>query len=197
MLDQEIAAFIFHKRFFQADLAAFDLRENLFELAKSVFEGFGGSLGSLAHRRQYNAIAFVMQFSFNGRIMIVNTLKTPMTAKNRPAWSDVTSAAVLQGVNTGHFDRHYHDCNEYWLICRGKAKVWIDGKSLYIRDGDVLCIQKGLEHDVLELYEPLIGFHFEDATPPGGRTGHLHKTEKDAKGHAVPTLPVPGDFPKD
>ena len=128
---------------------------------------------------------------------IVNTLKQSMTAKNRPSWSTVTSSAVLKGVNSGHFDRHYHDCNEYWLIAKGKAKVWIDGQSYYVTDGDIVCIKKGLEHDILELYEPLVGFHFEDATPPGGRTGHLHKTDVDAKGHDVPTLPLPADFPKE
>ena len=108
---------------------------------------------------------------------IVNTLKTSMTAKNRPSWSTVTSSAVLKGVNSGHFDRHFHDCNEYWLISKGKAKVWIDGKTYYVRDGDIVCIKAGLEHDVLELYEPLVGFHFEDATPPGGKTGHQHKND--------------------
>ena len=128
---------------------------------------------------------------------IVNTLHQSMTAKNRPSWSTTTSAAVLKGVNSGHFDRHFHDCNEYWLIAKGKARVWIDGQSYYVKDGDIVCLKAGLEHDILELYEPLIGFHFEDATPPGGRTGHLHKTDADKKGHDVPTLPLPPDFPKD
>ena len=129
--------------------------------------------------------------------VVVNTLKQSMTAKNRPSWSTVTSSAVLKGVNSGKFDRHYHDCNEYWLICKGKAKVWVNGRTYYVRDGDIVCTKAGEEHDILELYEPLVGYHFEDATPPGGRTGHLHKTDADAKGHPVPTLPVPADFPKD
>jgi mannose-6-phosphate isomerase-like protein (cupin superfamily) len=120
-----------------------------------------------------------------------------MTKKNRPGWSDVTSSAVLKGVNSGHFDWHFHDCNEYWMICAGKAKIWIDGKSYYVREGDIVCIRKGLEHDMLELYEPLVGFHFEDGTPEGKPTGHQHKTEKDAAGHPVATLPLPADFPKD
>jgi mannose-6-phosphate isomerase-like protein (cupin superfamily) len=128
---------------------------------------------------------------------IVNTLKTNMSSKNRPSWSTCTSAAVLKGVNSGHFDRHFHDCNEYWLICKGKAKVWIDGQNYYVKDGDIVCIKAGLEHDILELYEPLVGYHFEDETPAGGRTGHLHKTEADARGHDVPMLPLPADFPKE
>ena len=128
---------------------------------------------------------------------VVNTLKHNMTGKSRPDWCNVTGAGTLKGVNSGHFDRHYHDCNEYWMIVHGKAKVWCDGKTYYIHDGDIFCTPAGKEHDILELYEPLQGFYLEDAVPPGGRVGHLHKTPEAAKGHAVPTLPVPADFPKD
>ena len=129
--------------------------------------------------------------------VVVNTRKTNMSAKNRPDWCNVTGAGTLKGVNSGHFDRHYHDCNEYWMIVHGKAKVWIDGQSYYVHDGDIVCIRAGLEHDILELYEKLDGFYMEDALQPGGKAGHLHKTPEAAKGHDVPTLPVPADFPKE
>jgi len=129
--------------------------------------------------------------------VVINTLKGSMTARNRPSWCGVTGAAVLKGMNSGHFDRHYHDCNEYWMICKGKAKIRVNGKTYYVHDGDIVCTKAGEEHDVLELYEPIVGYYLEDATPPGGRTGHLHKTEADARGHAVPLLPVPADFPVD
>ena len=129
--------------------------------------------------------------------IIFNTRKTNMSAKNRPDWCQVTGAGVLKAVNSGHFDRHYHDCNEYWMIVHGKAKVWVDGKTHYVRDGDIVCLQAGLEHDILELYEPIQGFFMEDALLPGGKAGHLHKSEEAAKGHPVPTLPVPPDFPAD
>src|SRR5439155_18333506 len=108
--------------------------------------------------------------------IILNTRKTNMSAKNRPEWSKVTGAGVLKGVNSGHFDRHYHDCNEYWMIVHGKAKVWVDGQSYYVRDGDIVCIRAGPEHDVLELYEKLDGFYMEDALAPGGKAGHLHRS---------------------
>ena len=128
---------------------------------------------------------------------IVNTRKGSLNARTRPSWCDVTGAATLKGVNSGAFDRHYHDCNEYWMIATGKAKVWVDGKSYYVRDGDIVCIKAGLEHDILELYEPLVGFYFEDALQPGGKAGHLHRRPEDKQKHPVPTLPVPEDFPKD
>jgi mannose-6-phosphate isomerase-like protein (cupin superfamily) len=129
--------------------------------------------------------------------MVVNTLKRNMTGRSRPDWCNFTGAGTLKAVNSGHFDRHFHDCNEYWMIVHGKAKVWCDGKEFYIHDGDIFCIPAGKEHDILELYEPLQGFYVEDAVPPGGRIGHLHRTVEAAKGHPVPTLPVPADFPKD
>jgi len=46
-----------------------------------------------------------------------------------------------------------------------------------------------------EVYEDLEGFWFEDATPAGGRIGHLHRDDVKAKGHPVPAKPLPEDFP--
>jgi mannose-6-phosphate isomerase-like protein (cupin superfamily) len=56
---------------------------------------------------------------------------------------------------TGRFDCHYHDCNEYWLIFKGKAKVMSEGKEYYVKPGDIVCTRTGDEHDVLEVYEDL------------------------------------------
>jgi mannose-6-phosphate isomerase-like protein (cupin superfamily) len=128
---------------------------------------------------------------------VVNTLQHNMTGATRPPWSNVTGAGTLKAINSSHFDRHYHDCNEYWMIVHGKAKVWCDGKTFYIHDGDIFCIPAQKEHDVLEIYEHIDGFYLEDELPLGGKSGHLHKTNEDAKGHAVPALPIPADFPKD
>jgi mannose-6-phosphate isomerase-like protein (cupin superfamily) len=53
-----------------------------------------------------------------------------MGVKNRPEWSNVTSAGIFR-VNTvnGKFDNHYHDCNEYWLVFSGKALVMSEDKG--------------------------------------------------------------------
>ena len=71
-----------------------------------------------------------------------------------------------------------------------------DALRSMVSAGDIVCTKAGDEHDVLEVYEDLEGFWFEDATPPGGRIGHLHRDEIKAKGHPVPGLPVPADFPR-
>lgn len=128
---------------------------------------------------------------------VIQTSKKVMGKGHRPDWCSVTSAGIF-GVTThgGRFDCHYHDCNEYWLIFKGKGKVLSEGREYYVQRGDVVCTKTGDEHDVLEVYEDLEAFWFEDATPPGGRVGHLHQDEEKRKGHPVPARPEPEAFPK-
>ena len=87
----------------------------------------------------------------------------------------------------GRFDRHYHDTDEYWLIYRGRALVLSEGIEYLVGPGDVVCTQAGEEHDVLAVDEDLEAFFWEDALPPGGRTGHLHRSAELAAGHDVAT----------
>ncbi len=103
--------------------------------------------------------------------------------------------AVSYEKRTG-FDCHYHDCNEYWLIFKGKAKVVTEGEAFYVKPGDIVCTQAGEEHDMTEVYEDVEAFYFEDATLEGGRTGHLHRDKTKAEGHEVSSLPLPSDFPE-
>ncbi len=65
-----------------------------------------------------------------------------------------------------------------------------------MKPGDIVCTKAGDEHDILEVYESLEAFYFEDATPEDGRVGHLHRDAEKAKGHPVPNLPIPEDFPQ-
>ena len=110
--------------------------------------------------------------------------------------SSVTSAGIFRVlVNGGMFDCHYHDCHEYWLVFKGKAKVMSEKREYYVKPGDIVCTRAGDEHDVLEVYGDLEAFWFEDATPEGGRTGHLHRDDEKAKQHRVPACPLPEDFP--
>ena len=123
------------------------------------------------------------------------TSERAMGIGNRPEWSKVTSAGIFRvPLADGHFDCHYHDCDEYWLVFRGKAKVMTEGREFYVRTGDIVCTKAGDEHDIVEVYEDLEAFWFEDAIAAGGRVGHLHRDAKKAEGHSVPGLPVPEDF---
>lgn len=128
---------------------------------------------------------------------VVRTSERPLGSENRPAWCEVTSAGVFRvPLNGGRFDCHFHDFNEYWLVFAGKAKVRTEGLDYYVKPGDIVCTQAGEEHDVIEIYEDLAAFWFEDPCPPGGRVGHLHKDSLKAAGHDVSPAPVPVDFPQ-
>jgi hypothetical protein len=128
---------------------------------------------------------------------VVRTSEHPLHAGNRPAWCQVTSAGIFRvSTQAGRFDRHFHDFHEYWLVFRGKARILSEGVAYYVKPGDIVCTHAGDEHDVLEVYEDLEAFWFEDPCPPGGRLGHLHRDPELAKGHPVPFLPLPADFPE-
>ena len=70
-------------------------------------------------------------------------------------------------------------------------------RELYLRElsRDYCVVACCDEHDVLEVYEDMEAFWFEDPCPPDGRVGHLHRDPQLAQGHPVPCLPLPPDFP--
>jgi len=127
---------------------------------------------------------------------IVRTSKKPLKKGNRPDWCQKTAAGIFR-ISTvgGTFDCHFHDCDEYWLIFKGKAKITSENQTYYVKSGDIVCTAAGEEHDVIEIYEDLEAFYFEDATPERGRIGHLHRDGQKAHKHPVPSLPIPKDFP--
>jgi mannose-6-phosphate isomerase-like protein (cupin superfamily) len=122
--------------------------------------------------------------STDGGMVVVQRLSPDA----RPSWSDVTSAGVFRVEPNGRFDRHYHDCDEYWLVFAGRAQVLVGSETYVVGPGDIVCTPTGTEHDVVAVAETLEAFWFEAATPPGGRIGHLHRTEEDAEGHDVPAM---------
>lgn len=104
---------------------------------------------------------------------------------NRPDWTDLTSAGPWM-LNPGdRFDRHYHDCHEYWLIARGSALVEVEPDRVVVRPGDILCIERGRAHTVVALRAPLEAFWVEGPVTPGGQVGSLHRSETDARGRVV------------
>lgn len=103
----------------------------------------------------------------------------------RPSFSDVTSAGTFRSKAGGTFDRHYHDCDEYWLIFEGRAIIEIDDERYEVEPGDIVCTEIGREHDIIQVLEPLAGFWFECRTIDGGKAGHLHRSPEKAAGHPV------------
>ncbi|HEV2529103.1 MAG TPA: cupin domain-containing protein [Thermomicrobiales bacterium] len=86
------------------------------------------------------------------------------------------------GVGVVHdaeaFDRHFHDCDEFWIVLEGRARVMSEGQEYEVGPGDVVATKMGDEHDILELIEgPLRIFWFEEALRGLKRPGHLHHPE--------------------
>ena len=111
-----------------------------------------------------------------------------LSPESRPSWSDVTSAGTFRVEPNGRFDRHFHDCDEYWLVFSGRARVLVGEQTYAVEPGDIVCTPTGTVHDVVAVAETLEAFWFESRTPPGGRIGHLHRTPEDAEGHDVPRM---------
>jgi quercetin dioxygenase-like cupin family protein len=120
-----------------------------------------------------------------GDDMVVTQRLSP---EARPSWSDVTSAGIFTVEPNGRFDRHFHDCDEYWLVFAGRAQVTVGTRTYEVAAGDIVCTPAGAEHDVIGVTDTLNAFWFEGPTPADGRIGHLHKTPHDAEGHHVPLL---------
>lgn len=81
------------------------------------------------------------------------------------------------------FDRHYHDCDEYWIVYEGGGTVWSEGKEYRVGPGDCVATGLGHHHDVSKVDPWLRGLWFECRWEREGRKGHLWEHEH---GQAVP-----------
>jgi len=105
-----------------------------------------------------------------------------------PGWSDFTAVGVFTVMPNGRFDCHYHECDEYWLVFEGSARVRSEGVEYEVERGDVVCTRAGEEHDVVAVAEKFGAFFLEDRLIPGGERGHLHRRPELASGHVVPLM---------
>ena len=128
-----------------------------------------------------------------GEATAPNNVRKRIELDDRPAWSDVTSTGTFVVDGSKPFDRHHHDCDEYWFIVRGRAVIEIDDERYTVEPGDIVCTERGREHDFLQILEPVQGFWFEARLVPGGQAGHLHRTPEQAAGHRLlgPDEPLP------
>ena len=129
---------------------------------------------------------------------LIHTQHGTLRAGNKPDWCQTPAAGYFRMPKEGGtHDCHYHDYNELYLVCHGKAKILNDGKEYYVKAQDIVCIKAGDEHDILEIYgeEEFELFWLYEPGPEGGRLGHLHRSPQKAQGHAVLAKPVPPDFP--
>ncbi len=129
---------------------------------------------------------------------VIHTQHGALRSGNKPGWCQTPAAGYFRMPKEGgRHDCHYHDYNELYLVCRGKAKILKGGKEYYVKAHDIVCIKAGDEHDILEVYgeEDFELFWLYEPGPEGGRLGHLHRSPQKAQEHPVPARPIPPDFP--
>jgi len=105
------------------------------------------------------------------------------------SWGEVTggsgffeTAATTEPGNHGDpadylrntdFDRHYHDCDEYYIIYEGNGVVVTEGKHYDITSSDCVAIGKGHHHDLPIVQDTIKAVYFETTIQGLGRSGHL------------------------
>ena len=129
---------------------------------------------------------------------VIHAGETALGPETKPDWCQTPSGGFFSMPKEGGVhDCHYHDYNELYLVCRGKAKILNAGKEAYVKARDIVCIRAGDEHDILEVYEDedFDLFWLYEPGPQDARRGHLHRSPEQARPHLVPAMPIPPDFP--
>jgi mannose-6-phosphate isomerase-like protein (cupin superfamily) len=71
------------------------------------------------------------------------------------------------------FDNHFHDCDEYWIVVRGKGVAVSEGKAFEVGPGDCVATGMGWHHDFPTVAEPVLAVFFETTMGGQKRPGHL------------------------
>jgi mannose-6-phosphate isomerase-like protein (cupin superfamily) len=72
-----------------------------------------------------------------------------------------------------NFDRHYHDCDEYWIVLEGSGLALSEGRFHELRPGDCLATGMGHHHDLPKVKGVFRGVFFETTLEGRKRRGHL------------------------
>jgi len=71
------------------------------------------------------------------------------------------------------FDRHYHDCDEYYVIYEGSGTMAIGDRLLPFKAGDCIAIGMGWHHDMPQVKQTVKAVYMETTLAGQKRTGHL------------------------
>lgn len=72
-----------------------------------------------------------------------------------------------------NFDRHYHDCDEYWIVYVGSGVAVSEGRHYEVKAGDCIATGMGHHHDFPIVFESVKAVFFETTLEGEKRLGHL------------------------
>jgi mannose-6-phosphate isomerase-like protein (cupin superfamily) len=72
-----------------------------------------------------------------------------------------------------NFDRHYHDCDEYWIIVAGAGTASSEDVLYDVGPGDCVATRMGDHHDFPLVEQPVSAVFFETTMRGRRRRGHL------------------------
>jgi mannose-6-phosphate isomerase-like protein (cupin superfamily) len=72
-----------------------------------------------------------------------------------------------------NFDRHFHDCDEHWIVFEGSGEVITEGKRFSVAPGDCIATGMGHHHDMPIVHDPIRAVFFETTMEGQKRRGHL------------------------
>lgn len=100
----------------------------------------------------------------------------PSNIKNAPDWVKISNYGVATMKKGKSVETHYHDCDEFWFVVSGKARIRTEGQEYIVQSGDVVCTKMGEEHEVIEVLEDnYCAVWIETELRGQRRIGHLHK----------------------
>lgn len=72
-----------------------------------------------------------------------------------------------------NFDRHYHDCDEYWIVVTGSGTASSEDVLYEVGPGDCVATRMGHHHDFPLVEQPVRAVFFETTMDGRKRRGHL------------------------
>jgi len=94
-----------------------------------------------------------------------------------PFWKQSRCTRWNHRAYCARLDRHFHDCDEFWIVLNGRATVSSEDKIYNVGPGDCVATGRGWQHDILRC-DPATEFRaiwLETELEGQRRTGHLRE----------------------
>ncbi len=99
--------------------------------------------------------------------------------RENPELSRFSSFGIIDVERGGNVELHFHDCDEWWIVTRGRALITIEDEEYEVERGDMIYTPRGEDHEIKEVYQDLEGVYFEGELCGEKRRGHLHHPDDD------------------